>query len=81
MKTFQHFAALIVIGIGAISGCRLTGLAEEEEKLSQDLCLSASAIYLDRKASRDPSEYNDTSDIGLLIYFCIIRPEYIDSRY
>lgn len=81
MKTFYCFAILIVIGIGTLSSCRLTGYAEEEEKLSQDLCLSASAIYLDRKASRDPSEYNDTSDIGLLIYFCIIRPEYIDTRY
>lgn len=42
MKQMQCFVALVIIGIGVLSGCRLTGYAEEEKQLAEDLCLQSS---------------------------------------
>lgn len=81
MRRLQLFRILTLFITATLSSCRLTGYAEEEKKLSKDLCLSVSAIYIDRKLSRDPDEYDDTNDIAGLIFFCIVRPEYIDSHY
>lgn len=80
MKQMQCFVALVIIGIGVISSCRLTGYAEEEKQLAEDLCLISSAVYLQRKEEGYSYPYSEDRDLLGIVYACIVRPDEIDSR-
>ena len=79
MKLFQYFQILMIVVV-TLLGCRLTGYAEEEEQLTEDLCLYSSSVYLQRKEGGYSYPYREDYDLLAIVYSCIVRPDEIDAR-